>query len=165
MHDINFRIWLCVLHATTRLKFQTWLPSGALVYSMDHCFNSQDWQRSVVILSQHPFPSLFEELVSILAPLHLLHGSPILETACQNIASWYVQYYKITVFIYTGITTLRPGLSFGSTLELGFLDHTLQAYLPCTDDEPQFHETSETFNPLSHVSRVRAIEPFFTPAV
>ncbi|KAF8529889.1 hypothetical protein JB92DRAFT_2860175, partial [Gautieria morchelliformis] len=89
-------------------------------------------QRSVVILSQHPFPSLFEELVSILAPLHLLHGSMILETACQNIACW-------------------SGPSLGSTIELGFLGHALQASLPRTDDEPQFREISEIINPPSYI--------------
>lgn len=61
-------------------------------------------------------------------------------------------------FIYPVMVTLRPGPSFGSTLELGFLGHSLQAYLPRTDDEPQFHEASETFNPLFYVSRIRALK-------
>ncbi|KAF8577586.1 DUF1630-domain-containing protein [Ramaria rubella] len=89
-------------------------------------------QRSVVILSHHQFPSLFEELVSILALSYLSHGNPMLERACQSISNW-------------------PGLSVGSTLELEFLDHIFRIDLPHTDDELQFHGISEAVIPHSHI--------------
>jgi hypothetical protein len=47
------------------------------------------WQRSLVLLSQHPYPSLFSTLVATLGPLYHAHGPPMLEAACHNVASWY----------------------------------------------------------------------------
>lgn len=45
-------------------------------------------QRSLVILSQHAYPSLFYTLVAYLGQEFLLHGGPMLEVGCHNIASW-----------------------------------------------------------------------------
>ncbi|KIJ52495.1 hypothetical protein M422DRAFT_243278 [Sphaerobolus stellatus SS14] len=85
-------------------------------------------QRSIVVLSQHPYPSLFEEIASILGPLYVAHGRVLLETACQSISSW-------------------PDPSHDTPLELGFLGHALRINLPRTDDETQFQETSKKLNP------------------
>lgn len=46
-------------------------------------------QRSLVILSQHPYPSLFYTILSYLGQSFLAHGGPMLEAACHNIANWY----------------------------------------------------------------------------
>ena len=46
-------------------------------------------QRSIVILTQYPYPGLFSSLVSTLGPLFQAHGTPMLEAACHNIATWY----------------------------------------------------------------------------
>lgn len=45
-------------------------------------------QRSLVILSQHPYPSLFYTILSYLGQSFLIHGAPMLEVACHNIANW-----------------------------------------------------------------------------
>ncbi|KAG6853479.1 hypothetical protein C0991_004095 [Blastosporella zonata] len=76
-------------------------------------------QRSVVILTQHQFPALFSLLISIFGPLFHQHGLPMLEAACQNIASW------------------RDPVP-GETLELGFLGSVLRVALPLTVNEQQF---------------------------
>jgi hypothetical protein len=47
-------------------------------------------QRSVVVLTQHPLPSLFLAAINNLAPLYVAHGTAMLETASYNIASWQV---------------------------------------------------------------------------
>lgn len=47
-------------------------------------------QRSVVILTIHPWPAIFSEMVDRLGPMFFAHGGPMLESACHNIASWYV---------------------------------------------------------------------------
>ena len=44
-----------------------------------------------MLISAHPFVGLFREVVRILAPAYFEMGQPILETACQTIASWYRQ--------------------------------------------------------------------------
>ncbi|KAG5642025.1 hypothetical protein DXG03_003772 [Asterophora parasitica] len=76
-------------------------------------------QRSVVILTQHPFPAFFSLLISIFGPLFQQHDLPMLEAACQNIATW---------------RDPTPG----ETLELGFLGSVLNLVVPLTIDEQQF---------------------------
>ncbi|KAF9163707.1 hypothetical protein DFQ26_002228 [Actinomortierella ambigua] len=46
------------------------------------------FQKSVVILTQHPFVGLFSRLVSVLGPAYFEVGKPMLEAAFHNIASW-----------------------------------------------------------------------------
>ncbi|KAG0322238.1 Protein dennd6a [Podila horticola] len=46
------------------------------------------FQKSVVLLSQHPFIGLFSKMVSVLGPAYFEVGKPMLETAFHNIASW-----------------------------------------------------------------------------
>lgn len=57
-----------------------WMSMLLIMYS--------DVQRSVVILTHHPYPALFMSVLSKLGPLHQLHGDAILEVACHNILSW-----------------------------------------------------------------------------
>ncbi|KAG0228031.1 hypothetical protein BGW41_003573 [Actinomortierella wolfii] len=46
------------------------------------------FQKSVVILTQHPFVGLFSRMVSVLGPAYFEVGKPMLEAAFHNIASW-----------------------------------------------------------------------------
>ncbi|TDL25769.1 DUF1630-domain-containing protein, partial [Rickenella mellea] len=83
-------------------------------------------QQSVVLVSQHPWPSIFTELVSCLGPMYLSHGAPMLEAACHNIASW----------------SQRSEPCPGSTLELGFLGTVLNVELPDAANDQQLTEIS-----------------------
>ncbi|KZV84127.1 DUF1630-domain-containing protein [Exidia glandulosa HHB12029] len=80
-------------------------------------------QRSVVILTHLPYPSLFTVVISKLAPLYFEHGTAMLETACHNIANW---------------SAPHPG----STVEVGFLGGVYAVAIPQGPDDPQFIETS-----------------------
>ncbi|EIM91458.1 DUF1630-domain-containing protein [Stereum hirsutum FP-91666 SS1] len=77
-------------------------------------------QRSVVILTHHPYPALFMSVLSKLGPLHQLHGDAILEVACHNILSW---------------SAPTPG----KVVELGFLGSVLHVQLPENLDEQQLN--------------------------
>ncbi|KAG1149427.1 hypothetical protein G6F37_005136 [Rhizopus arrhizus] len=46
------------------------------------------FQKSLVLLSQHPFVGLFSRIVSILGPAFFDTGQPMLEAACMNIVQW-----------------------------------------------------------------------------
>ncbi|TFK35563.1 hypothetical protein BDQ12DRAFT_687965 [Crucibulum laeve] len=92
-------------------------------------------QRSLVILTHLPYPALFSSLVSIFGPLFQSHGTPMLEAACHNIATW---------------RDPTPG----ATLELGFLGSVLQVEIPHTVDEQQLTDTSsfnEKYDPRLHI--------------
>ncbi|KAH7105578.1 hypothetical protein BKA62DRAFT_754732 [Auriculariales sp. MPI-PUGE-AT-0066] len=81
------------------------------------------FQRAVVMLTHHAFPSLFTSLVCRLAPMYFEHGTAMLETACHNIANW-------------------PAPALGVTVELGFLGAVYTVALPKDRDGPQFVETA-----------------------
>ncbi|KAK7044084.1 hypothetical protein VNI00_007800 [Paramarasmius palmivorus] len=101
-------------------------------------------QRSVVILTHHPYPALFTSITSVFGPLFEAHGIPMLESACHNIATW-------------------PDPSPGMTLELGFLGSVLHLELPRTIDSQQLTDTSsfkEKYDPKLHIL---ASAPPFTP--
>ncbi|KAI0087267.1 DUF1630-domain-containing protein [Irpex rosettiformis] len=68
-------------------------------------------QRSLVILSQHAYPSLFYSMSSYLGEEFLSHGGPMLEVACHNVANW-------------------PDPHPSTTLELGFLGYVFTTDLP-----------------------------------
>jgi hypothetical protein len=79
-------------------------------------------QKSLVLLSQHPFVGLFSRIVSILGPAFFDTGQPMLEAACMNIVQWaYPEEGKI--------------------LDLPFLGRLLQVELP-TSLKPQLLETT-----------------------
>ncbi|OZJ06645.1 hypothetical protein BZG36_00358 [Bifiguratus adelaidae] len=80
------------------------------------------YQKSIVILSQHPFIGLFSRVVKALGPLFCDHGRPVLEAACTDIASWPIPF---------------PG----KCISIPFLGHLLQVELP-QPLKPQLLETS-----------------------
>ncbi|KAI8977647.1 hypothetical protein BDF20DRAFT_821090 [Mycotypha africana] len=80
------------------------------------------FQKSLVLLSQHPFVGLFPRLISILGPSYFELGQPMLEAACMNIAQW-----------------VAP--EEGKILDLPFLGRLLQVELP-TAFKPQLLETT-----------------------
>ncbi|KAJ7268651.1 hypothetical protein B0H12DRAFT_1229565 [Mycena haematopus] len=47
-------------------------------------------QRSLVILTYHPYPALFARITALLGPLFQQHGLPMLEAACHNMGTWCV---------------------------------------------------------------------------
>lgn len=101
-------------------------------------------QRSVVILTHLPYPSLFTFAVSRLAPLYFEHGTTMLETACHNIAGW-------------------PQPTLGSTIEIGFLGGVYTLAIPQGTDDQQFVETSDfgdSFDPRHHI--LASIPPLLT---
>ncbi|EJD39035.1 DUF1630-domain-containing protein [Auricularia subglabra TFB-10046 SS5] len=92
-------------------------------------------QRSVVILTHLPYPSLFTLTVSRLAPLYFEHGTTMLETACHNIANW-------------------PAPTPGATIEVGFIGGVHTVAIPRRPDDPQFIETSafgDKFDAKQHI--------------
>ncbi|KAG6827615.1 hypothetical protein H0H92_011072 [Tricholoma furcatifolium] len=93
-------------------------------------------QRSVVVLTHHQFPAFFSLVISIFGPLFQQHGTPMLEAACQNIASW------------------RDPVP-GETLELGFLGSVLRVALPHTINEQQFvpgPSAVAKYDPKQHIA-------------
>ncbi|CAO3643784.1 unnamed protein product [Mucor fragilis] len=80
------------------------------------------FQKSLVLLSQHPFVGLFSRVVSILGPAYFDTGQPMLEAACMNIAQW-------------------KAPRDGKVIDLPFLGRLLQVELP-TPFKPQLLETT-----------------------
>ncbi|KAF9965062.1 Protein dennd6a [Mortierella alpina] len=93
------------------------------------------FQKSVVILSQHPFIGLFSKMVSVLGPAYFEVGKPMLETAFHNIASW-----------------RAPATD--SLMELPFMGTLYQVQL-ARPHQPQLLETAPfeiaTFQPDTHI--------------
>ncbi|KZT07668.1 DUF1630-domain-containing protein [Laetiporus sulphureus 93-53] len=87
-------------------------------------------QRSVVILTHLAYPALFHTLVSKLGPAFLMHGSPMLEAACHNVASW-------------------SDPSPGHVVELEFLGTVFQTELPLHVDTQQAPSTKPPPTPLN----------------
>ncbi|GJE96572.1 hypothetical protein PsYK624_127700 [Phanerochaete sordida] len=112
------------------------------VYGFSHFTQRRDstskrgyQQRSLVILSQHPYPSLFYTILSYLGQSFLVHGAPMLEVACHNIANW---------------SDPHPG----SIVELGFLGYVFTAELPTSPDAQQSSNAAravEKYDPDSHI--------------
>ncbi|KAK0204479.1 hypothetical protein DFS33DRAFT_1320461 [Desarmillaria ectypa] len=118
-------------------------PIDGYIYCFSHFSQRRDpalkrgyEQRSLVFLTHHPYPALFTSLCSIFGPLFSVHGLPMLETACHNIATW---------------SDPTPG----ATVELGFLGSVLQVELPQCTDEQQLMEC----DPKSHHRHPRSPPP------
>ncbi|KAJ7268648.1 hypothetical protein B0H12DRAFT_1095877 [Mycena haematopus] len=75
-------------------------------------------QRSLVILTYHPYPALFARITALLGPLFQQHGLPMLEAACHNMGTW-------------------PDPTPGTTIELGFLGAVLSIELPYSPEQQQ----------------------------
>ncbi|KAF9584455.1 Protein dennd6a [Lunasporangiospora selenospora] len=93
------------------------------------------FQKSVVLISQHPFIGLFSKLVSALGPAYFEVGRPMLETAFHNIASW-------------------PAPVTDSLMELPFMG-TLYEVQIAKPHQPQLLETAPfdiaTYQPETHI--------------
>ncbi|KAF8948002.1 Protein dennd6a [Haplosporangium gracile] len=93
------------------------------------------FQKSVVVLTQHPFIGLFSKIVSVLGPAYFEIGKPMLETAFHDIARWKAP------------TT-------DSMMELPFMGQLLQVQL-AKPQQPQLLETSPfeiaTYQPDTHI--------------
>ncbi|KDR78789.1 hypothetical protein GALMADRAFT_118246 [Galerina marginata CBS 339.88] len=124
------------------------------IYGFSHFIQRRDssskrgyQQRSLVILTQHQYPALFSSLAGIFGPLFEQHGTPMLEAACHNIATW-------------------SNPTAGQTLELGFLGSVLQVEIPHSVDVQQVTETSsfnEKYDPKAHILAMTA--PFLPPPI
>ncbi|KAJ4480145.1 hypothetical protein J3R30DRAFT_3701503 [Lentinula aciculospora] len=103
-------------------------------------------QRSVVILTSHPYPAFFSAILSIFGPMFQEHGTPMLEAACHNIATW-------------------PDPTPGTLLELGFLGTVLHVEIPHSgNDAQQISATvfkNENFDPKLHI--LASAPPFNPP--
>ncbi|KAF8879304.1 hypothetical protein CPB84DRAFT_1687970 [Gymnopilus junonius] len=128
----------------------------SFMYGFSHFIQRRDssskrgyQQRSLVILTQHQYPALFSAIAGIFGPLFETHGTPMLEAACHNIATWY-----------------EPDPTPGQTLELGFLGTVLQVEIPHSLDVQQVTETSsfnEKYDPRAHILATTA--PFLPPPI
>jgi len=88
----------------------------------------------------------------------------MLEAACHNIATWYVE--SRLEFLSILQCEDRPSPTLGQTLELGFLGTVLQVEIPNSLDVQQVTETSsfnEKYDPRSHILATTA--PFVPPPI
>ncbi|KAG2187540.1 hypothetical protein INT44_005229 [Umbelopsis vinacea] len=98
------------------------------------------FQKSLVLLSQHPFVGLFSRVVSMLGPAFFDLGQPMLEAACASIASW---------------NGPLPGQSY----DLPLLGTVLQVEIPYPH-KPQLLETSRfDLNSLKPETQILASIP------
>eukprot|EP01137_Pigoraptor_chileana_P010455 Opistho-2@60122 len=81
------------------------------------------FQKSLVLLSPHPFVGLFSRIVRLIAPEFFDNGRPLLEAACRNISRW-------------------PSPAPGNTFELPILGHVLQVRVPAPHEKADFWNDS-----------------------
>ncbi|TFK46108.1 DUF1630-domain-containing protein [Heliocybe sulcata] len=103
-------------------------------------------QRSLVILTHHPYPALFDAVIDILGPLYFQHGHAMLETACHNIANW-------------------PDPVKRASLELGFLGSVFQVDLPGNSNEQQFANTGTAIDKIGPRRILAATAPSSLPFI
>ncbi|KAI0806300.1 hypothetical protein BC629DRAFT_1282804 [Irpex lacteus] len=104
-------------------------------------------QRSLVILSQHAYPSLFYSMSSYLGQEFLLHGGPMLEVACHNIANW-------------------PDPHPSATLELGFLGYVFTTDLPGSTDAQLANPLEKSHaKPDPHMHIIASLAPQQPPII
>jgi len=80
-------------------------------------------QKSVVLLSPHPYVGLFKKVMSVVGPLFFECGATLLEAAYHNIALW-------------------PPPSPGKTFELPILGSTLTYHVPFSSSTPHIIDPS-----------------------
>ncbi|KAJ7454663.1 hypothetical protein FB451DRAFT_1049181 [Mycena latifolia] len=97
-------------------------------------------QRSLVILTHHPYPAFFARITALLGPLFQQHGLPMLEAACHNIATW---------------SDPVPGM----IAELGFLGTVLTIELPESPEQQQL--AGKVYDPRQHI--LASSSPFTPP--
>ncbi|KAK4685933.1 hypothetical protein P7C73_g4202, partial [Tremellales sp. Uapishka_1] len=107
-------------------------------------------QKSLVILTHLPFPTLFSNVLSKVAPAFFEHGYSALETACHSIASW-------------------PDPTPDTLLDLPFMCDLIHVKLPDTTEAPQIGKAFSTPDPqhsipllasLPHATPLRAFATF-----
>lgn len=103
-------------------------------------------QKSLVVLSHLPFPSLFFSILERTAPIFFEHGYTALEAACNSIASW-------------------PDPAPEATLELPFLSEVVICKLPDIAETAQVGEAHQS--PFVHSNSVdRPVsKPHVSPAM
>ncbi|KAF5379809.1 hypothetical protein D9615_005688 [Tricholomella constricta] len=148
-HSFRVREQLGSMHAEKRPPTKDGFIYGYSHFTQKRVSTSKRGyeQRSVVILTQHQFPAFFSLLISIFGPLFQQHGLLMLETACQNIATW---------------RDPAPG----ETLELGFLGSVLRLVIPLTMDEQQFTPSQSTvgrYDPRQHIAA--SASPLLPPPI
>ncbi|KAJ7747216.1 hypothetical protein B0H16DRAFT_1675642 [Mycena metata] len=121
-------------------------PKDGFIYGFAHFTQRKDAssrrgyeQRSLVILTHHPYPALFARITSLLGPLFQEHGLPMLEAACHNIATW---------------CDPTPGMND----ELGFLGTVLSVEIPLSPEQQQL--AGKGYDPRLHIL---ASSSSFTP--
>ncbi|KAG6817261.1 hypothetical protein H0H87_010922 [Tephrocybe sp. NHM501043] len=146
-HSFRIREQAKSIHAEKRPP-----TTDGFIYGYSHFTQKKDAaskrgyeQRSVVILTQHQFPAFFSLVISIFGPLFQQHGLPMLEAACQNIATW-------------------PDPVPGATLELGLLGSVLRLALPLTINEQQFTPDPPAVGKYDPRLHIAASSPSLTPA-
>lgn len=80
-------------------------------------------QKSVVLLSPHPYVGLFKKVMSVVGPLYFECGSTLLEAAYHNVALW-------------------PEPASGKTFELPILGSTLTYHVPFSSSTPHIIDPS-----------------------
>ena len=75
-------------------------------------------QKSVVLMSPHPYVGLYKKVISVVGPIFFECGQTLLEAAYQNIAFW-------------------PNPSPGHTFELPILGSTLTYHVPFSASTPR----------------------------
>ncbi|KAJ3712173.1 hypothetical protein C8R42DRAFT_687227 [Lentinula raphanica] len=125
---------------------------GEFIYGFSYFTQKRDTtlkrgyeQRSVVFLTSHPFPAFFSAILSIFGPLLNEHGTPMLEAACHNIATW-------------------PDPTPGALLEIGFLGTVIHVEIPHTgNDAQQISNTMLRENHSRTALHILASAPPFHP--
>ena len=110
---------------------------GLAFHEFHHSFFSS--QRSLVMLTKHQFPSLFSSIISHFGPLFEIHGTPMLEAACHNIAKWWLSFLPLIFDAHE--MKIRPDPEPGCSVELGFLGSVVHVEIPHSIDV-QMAETS-----------------------
>ncbi|KAI7876339.1 DUF1630-domain-containing protein, partial [Lichtheimia hyalospora FSU 10163] len=98
------------------------------------------FQKSLVLLSQHPFVGLFSRLVALLGPVFFDNGQPMLEAACMNIANW-------------------SSVEEGKVLDLPFLGNLLQVEISRPFNPQLLETTSFDMNRLQPDEQIMASLP------
>jgi hypothetical protein len=80
-------------------------------------------QRSVVLMSPHPYVGLFKKVMSVVGPIFFECGQTLLEAAYQNVAAW-------------------PYPTPGRTFELPIMGSTLTYHVPFSSSTPHIIDPS-----------------------
>ncbi|KAJ7187904.1 hypothetical protein C8R46DRAFT_1205136 [Mycena filopes] len=122
-------------------------PKDGFIYGFAHFTQRKDGsskrgyeQRSLVVLTHHPYPALFARITALLGPLFQEHGLPMLEAACHNIATW---------------RDPTPGMND----ELGFLGTVLSVEIPLSPEQQQL--AGKGYDPRQHI--LASSSPFMPP--